>query len=265
MSNDFKLIIKKFTENHDIRIYPIADIHLGAEECMEREWGQFCNDVLNDPYAYITLGGDLINNSTRNSVGNGVYRDIYSPREQKRRIAEALMPLRDRILCGVEGNHEARSSKESDDSIMYDIFCKLDLEHIYREHMAFVKIQIDASKNNGTTKGTKNPTYVLCVTHGSGGGMTGASVNRNEKYGYMLSGVDALITGHCHKPFVTQPSRINVDSHNNRITLVPFKVCSATSWLTYGGYAMQKMLMPSSFAPQVMTLSGDHKEIKVTM
>ena len=259
--DDFKLIIKKFTTPNDIHLYPIADVHLGAEECMEREWGQFCNDILNDPCAYITLGGDLVNNSTRNSVGNGVYRDIYSPREQKKRIAEALMPLRDRILCAVEGNHEARSSKESDDSITYDILCKLDLEHVYREHMAFVKIAYDIPGKNGK----KSPTYVLCVTHGTGGGMTGASVNRNEKYGYMLSGVDALITGHCHKPFVTQPSRINVDAHNNKITLVPFKVCSATSWLSYGGYAMQKMLMPSSYALQMMTLSGDHKEIKVTM
>lgn len=261
MSTDFNLIVKKFTNHEDIHIYPIADVHLGAEECMEREWGQFCNDVLNDPNGYITLGGDLVNNSTRNSVGSGVYRDIYSPREQKKKIAEALMPLRDRILCAVEGNHEARSSKESDDSITYDILCKLDLEHVYREYMAFVKMQWDCPKGNGKT----NPCYVLCVTHGSGGGMTGASVNRNERYGYMLSNVDAIIVGHNHKPYVTEQSRINVDTHNNKITLVPFKVCSATSWLSYGGYAMQKMLLPSSHALQVMTLSGDHKEIKVTM
>ena len=49
------------------------------------------------------------------------------------------------------------------------------------------------------------------------------------------------------------------------LTVKPFKVISATSWLAYGGYAAQKMLTPSSFAPQVMTLKGDRKEIKVTM
>lgn len=77
--------------------------------------------------------------------------------------------------------------------------------------------------------------------------------------------MDALIVGHSHKPFVTQPGKISVDTHNNKISIKPFKVVTSTSWMDFGGYAAQKMLLPSSHALQTITLCGTKKEITVTM
>lgn len=261
MTGDFELIVHKFPENKDITIIPISDVHLGAAEHKEAEWRRFCDMVLNTPNVYITLGGDLLNNATKNSVSN-VYDETMRPREAKKLMVEMLTPIKERIICSVTGNHERRSSKDVDDDPTYDIMCKLDLEHLYRENIAFVKIQMGDPDANGT----KNPTYVLTITHGSGGGIyTGGSVNRNERFGYVLDGVDCLIVGHTHKPFVTQPGKIKVDPFNNKVSVRPFKVVSSTSWLDYGGYAMQKMLLPSTHAPQTITLRGDKKEIIVTM
>lgn len=261
MQNDFDLIKYHFDKNDDIEIYPISDVHLGAAEHMDVEWDSFCSHILEKPNAYITLGGDLINNSTRNSVAN-VFEETMRPREQKKRMAEMLEPIKSRILCAVTGNHERRSAKDADDDPTYDIMCKLDLEDIYRENIAFVKIQIGDVKGTGTA----NPTYTIVVTHGAGGGMlTGGSVNRNERFGYVIDGMDCLIVGHTHKPFVTQPSKLKIDPFNNKVSLRPFKVVSSTSWLNYGGYAAQKMLIPSSHAIQNVRLCGDHKDIKVTM
>ena len=250
MQKDFDLLQYHFESNNDIEIYPISDVHLGAAEHMETEWDSFCSHLLEKPNAYITLGGDLINNSTRNSVAN-VFEETMRPREQKKRMAEMLEPIKSRILCAVTGNHERRSTKDADDDPTYDIMCKLDLEDIYRENIAFVKIQIGDIDGCGT----KNPTYTLVVTHGAGGGMlTGGSVNRNERFGYVVDGMDCLIVGHTHKPFVTQPSKLLIDPRNNKVSIRPFKVVSSTSWLDYGGYAAQKMLIPSSHAPQVIRL-----------
>lgn len=261
MLSDFELITHEFPERRDLVIIPLSDIHLGAREHMEREWTSFCDTVLRQPNVYVTLGGDLINNATRSSVSN-VFDDTLRPREQKKMMVEMLAPIRNRILCAVTGNHERRSTKDVDDDPTYDIMCKLDLEHLYRENIAFVKIRIGDLAGNGM----KNPTYTLAVTHGAGGGIfTGAAVNRNERFGYVIDGLDCLIVGHTHKPFVTQPSKIFVDTHNNKIAVKPFKVVSSTSWLGYGGYAAQKMLLPSSHAVQVITLKGTKKEIIVTM
>ena len=261
MHSDFELIQKHFKDRDDITIIPISDVHLGAAEHMESEWNAFVNQIQSVPNAYVMLGGDLINNSTRNSVAN-VFSETMRPREQKRIMAEMLEPIKDRILCAVTGNHERRSGKDADNDPTYDIMCKLDLEHLYRENVAFLKMQF--GKQNGD--GIKNPTYCFVVTHGAGGGMlTGGSVNRNERFGYVIDGMDCLIVGHTHKPFVTQPSKIKIDTHNNKVSVKPFKVVSSTSWLEYGGYAAQKMLIPSSHAPQIITVCGNHKEIKVTM
>lgn len=267
MLPDFEMIQHKIAGNSDVRLYPISDVHLGAAEHMTRKWELFCQDILKDPRAYILLGGDLINNATRNSVSN-IFEETMRPREQKKLMVSMLEPLKDRILCAVTGNHERRSTKDADDDPTYDIMCKLDLEHLYRENLAFVKIRVgeDTSPSGHRTHGRDRPTYVFAVTHGAGGGiLTGGAVNRNERFGYILDGVDALIVGHTHKPFVTQPSKIVIDPRNNQISVRPFKVISSTSWLDYGGYAAAKMLLPSSHAPQVITLKGKHKSIKVEM
>ena len=261
MRSDFDLIQHKFQAKSDITIIPVSDVHLGAAEHMTREWSSFCEMVAGTPNVYITLGGDLINNGTRTSVTN-VFDETMRPREQKKIMVEMLSPIKDRILCAVSGNHERRSMKDTDTDIVYDIMCKLDIEDLYRENMAFVKIKI----GNAGIAGDRNPCYCICVTHGAGGGiLSGGTINRNERFGYAIDGVDCLIVGHTHKPIVSQPGKIVVDKLNNLVSIKPFKVVSASSFLNFGGYAAQKMLLPTTHALQTVTLKGTHKEIIVTM
>lgn len=267
MLPDFEIIQHQFYGGHDITVIPISDVHLGSPGCMEQQFIQFIQTVKDTPNMYLTLGGDLIDNGTRSSVTN-VFRATMFPSEQKKMMAKILEPVRDRILCIVPGNHERRSGKEADDDPTYDIAAKLDLEHLYRENIAFLKIQLgEAERESGMRpNGYLRPTYTIVLVHGAGGGiMTGASVNRGERFGYVIDGMDALIVGHTHKPFTTQPGKILFDARNNQVSVKPFKVICATSWLEYGGYAARGMLLPSSHCLQTMTLSGKKKEIVVTM
>lgn len=261
MLSDFEIITHKFPQRPDLHLYAVGDVHLGAQEHMEREWQYFCDRVLEDPNAYILLLGDLMNWGLKNSVTN-VYAETARPREQKRIMAEMLTPLKSRILCAVPGNHERRGMKEADDDPTYDIMCKLDLEHLYRESMAVVRIQMGKKDGEGTT----NPTYCIVVTHGAGGGMlSGGVINRNERWGYAIDGADMIVVGHSHKPMLSQPAKLKIDPHNGKVTVKPFKVLVATSWLNYGGYAAQKMLLPASHARQIITLCGKRKDIRVEM
>lgn len=260
MLPDFEMIIHKFPERKDITIIPIADVHLGARECMEQEFIEFINKVADTPNTYICLLGDLLNNAVKSSVSN-IYEELYRPSEAKKMMAKILEPVREKILFSVTGNHERRSSRETDDDLNYDIMAKLDLEHLHRENMAFVKIQF----GDRDIKGISRPTYTICGSHGSGGGMTGAGVNRTERFSYAIDNLDVFVSAHTHKPVVSQPGKIYIDTHNNQVKIRPFKVVTATSWLTSGGYSLQKLLTPTSHALQTLTLCGDHKEMVVTM
>ena len=260
------MIQHKFLSGQDITVIPIADVHLGSPGCLEQEFIKFIDTVSKTPNVYLVLGGDLIDNGTKSSVTNP-FAATMPPSQQKREMANILSSVRDRILCLVPGNHERRSGKDADDDPVYDIAAKLDLEDLYRENIAFVKIQLGKESNgNVRCAGPERPTYNLVVTHGAGGGIyTGSSVNRGERFGYIIDGMDALIVGHTHKPYTTQPGKIFIDSRNNRVSIKPFKVICATSWLQFGGYAAQQMLSPSTHCLNKITLRGNTKEIIVTM
>lgn len=261
MLNDFEMISHKF-DNDEITIIPVSDVHFGALEHAKREWEQFCRTVLETPSVYLMLGGDLINNSVRSSVANP-FDEVFRPKEQKKRMVEYLNPIKDRILCAVSGNHERRSLKEDDVDLTYDIMSKLDIENLYRENMAFVKMGLGKRKSEGKSE----TTFTFGVTHGSGGGIyTGASVNRNERFGNIIEGLDCLVVGHTHKGTVSKPSKIVIDSRNGKVSVKPYTVISSVSWLNYGGYAMQKMLLPSQVAdPQRIIIGGtrDKKKLEV--
>lgn len=260
MISDFEMIVHRFDET-STTIIPISDVHLGALEHAKKEWEQFCKMVQETPNLYLILGGDLLNNSTRSSVANP-FDEVIRPKEQKKRMVQYLMPIKDRILCAVSGNHERRSLKDDDIDLTYDIMAKLDIEHLYRENMAFMKIGLGQRTED---KGRAEVNYIFGVTHGAAGGSsTGAAVNKNEHFGNVIDGLDCLIVGHSHKGSVSKPSKIVVDRKNEKVTVRPYTVLTCISWLNYGGYAMQKMLAPSQVAdPQRIIINGNRNERKL--
>lgn len=261
MLNDFDLIQHQFSG--DIDIYPIADVHLGAIEHAEPEWQAFLKRLEKDD-AYIVLAGDLLNNSTRGTKFANPFDEVLRPREAKRRMVEYLEPVKDRILCVVSGNHEARTLKDSDQDLTYDICAKLNIEHLYRENMAFMKVECGNRKSEDKSLCS----YVFCVTHGSGGGIyTGAAVNKSERFGNVIEGVDCIITGHVHKGFVSKPAKIVVDARNGFVSMRHYVVISCVSWLNYGGYAARAQLIPAQVCdPQRLHLVANkrHKGIITT-
>ena len=256
--SDFDMIVHRFDGNEDVTIIPVSDVHLGAREHLRKEWDAFVQGVMDKKNTYLLLGGDLLNNGIKTSVSN-VYEETMRPSEAKRQMAAALAPLRERILVALPGNHERRN-RDVDDDPMYDIMCKLDLEHLYRENLAFVKIGLGDKDGNGKY----NPTYMFCVAHGNGGSIyTTASGSAAERFGMSIDGIDCLVVGHTHKPMNAPVGKLKVNPYNNTVSIVPWRLVVSTSWLNYAGYAGQKLLTPTVHCPQEIILSGNHKELKV--
>lgn len=265
MLNDYRMIVHKFDD--EIDIIPIADVHLGAIEHNVDAWENFLLKIKNEPNTYFVLVGDLIQNNVKSSVGSP-FDQVWRPMEQKAIMTKYLEPFKDRILCAVSGNHERRTSKEADQDLTYDIMTKLEIEDLYRENAAFMKINIGDRADRRSVKGrVPNVGYVFCVTHGSAGGrLTGNPINRAEEFSRSIEGLDCLIVGHSHKGAVTRPKRLVIDPHNNKVKPRSYLIVSAESWMNYGGYAAQKMLQPAEDSnPQRLHLRGsnDTKRIEV--
>ena len=259
MLSDFIMIKHEF--DNPITIIPISDVHYGACEHLQNEWTEFCKMVEQSPNTYIILGGDLINNNVRTCGFINPYDELVRPRDQKKHMVEFLKPIKDKILCVVSGNHEGRSLKDDDIDITYDIMAKLDIEDVYRPNMAFMKVSLGHRKNDNTPI----QSYTFAVTHGAGGGIyTGATVNRNERFGNVIENLDCLIVGHTHKGTVSKPSKIVIDRKNDKVSMKHYTVVSMVSWLNYGGYAMKKMLLPAYVAdPQKLNLAMSQKEKRI--
>ena len=211
-----------------------------------------CDRLQQMPDTYIVLVGDLVNNGIRSSVANP-FDETLRPREQKYRMIEYLKPIKDRILCAVSGNHEHRTKKEVDGDITYDILCNLDLETLYREDLAFLKLACGINS------------YAIALTHGCGGGvLTGSAVNKNERFSYTIEGLDCFITTHTHthKGAIARPSRMIFDLSHSTVAQRTCTVVTAESWLNYGGYAALKMLFPAETCRPQKLHFNDKKNVK---
>ncbi len=252
-----KVILREFpAEVEYITLYPIADVHLGAAECMEKKFEAYIKQIEGDPNALVLLGGDLINNGVKSSKTD-VYKEKYPPDEQKERMTELLEPIREKIAAGVSGNHEYRTVRESSQDVMKDIFVALRIKDRYTPDSAFIKISLGEKQNK------KPATYMIYLSHGAGGGSTlGAGITRQDNYQYSIEGIDISVTGHTHKPTKTPTARLTFDSRNNNIIKGNTLIFVCTSWLDYGGYPVRGQMKPTAFYPDTIRLDGRQKAWK---
>ena len=257
MLKDFDLIRHSFPDCKGIDIYPIADVHLGAIEHAETEWEDFIKRV-KDENAYLITVGDLLNNSTRGVKFANPFDEVMRPMEAKNKMTEYLAPLKDHILCVTTGNHEERTKKDSDQDLTYDICCRLGIEDRYRPNVCFMVVSIGERKAYDKVKA--DVSFTFCVTHGNfGGALTGGMVNKNERFGSIIEGMDILVTAHAHRGAVTKPSKIVIDPRNNMVSMKHYVAISCVSWMAYGGYAARKMLTPAKTCdPQKIRLCFDN-------
>jgi predicted phosphodiesterase len=250
-----KVIIRQYPrETEYLTLYPVSDVHWGAAECMEREFRSYLKKIEGDPNAAVLLAGDLLNNGVKSSKTD-VYKEKYPPDIQKEMMIDLLMPIRNKIVAGVSGNHEYRTVKESCQDVMKDVFMGLQIKDCYSPDAAFVKISLGEKIKN-----KKQATYMIYLSHGSGGGsMLGAGVSRQDNYQFTIEGVDISVTGHTHRPTKTPSARLMFDSRNNNVIKSNTLIFVCTSWLDYAGYPERAQMRPTAFYPDTIRLDGTKK------
>jgi predicted phosphodiesterase len=251
-----KVITREYPAEWDYAtLYPIGDLHMGAETCKEAEFAKYVQTIEKDDRAIVMLLGDLMNNGIKSSVTN-VYDEIYTPKEQKRRVIELLKPIKGKIVSAVRGNHELRTDKEVNIDVMEDICHELGIEDAYAGDVAFVKISLGHKKLD-----SKKQTYTILNVHGAGGGMyIGTGLNKVQNFQYCFEGLDIVISAHTHQPIKSPVARYIFNPYHNTFKTENTCLFVCTSWLGGETYAERKLMRPTAFHPDTIQISGKAKE-----
>ena len=98
--------------NGEVTVVFLGDVHWGSPHCNRKMLVDILKWISITPNAFVLLMGDMIEMSTKTSVGAGVYEQIRPPQEQIKETITFLKPIRHKILGYFSGNHEFRAYKD---------------------------------------------------------------------------------------------------------------------------------------------------------
>jgi hypothetical protein len=225
-------IKSKYNGKYDsIYLLFIGDLHIGNKHFNKK----YLYDALkfakiNKNRTRIILMGDLIECSTKTSVGRSVFDEDFPVYKQFDYSVNIFNPYVDMIDTVVEGNHEERIIKDTSFEIVQEFCKRLGIMECYGKFNSVLNID------------TGNLVYSVNIWHGCGGGTTeSSSINRMLKMREnCLAHIYAM--GHTHK-LLSFEKVINIpDINNNKVLKVNQLFINTGSALDNGGYGEQKGL-----------------------
>jgi predicted MPP superfamily phosphohydrolase len=242
-----KFVKKTLKPNKEFNIVCLNDWHLGSHAVNHDLLAKITNFIdCNRDNTRILLNGDLFHNINKHSKGS-MSDQCMTPQEQFDWAVEIFKPYADLIDGVVLGNHDIRTENETEIDIML-MFCKMiGIEKTYLKYRGIVGYSIN--KNF----------YSIEMYHGTGGGGTIASVERNLKR-FKRSTADIMYCGHYHKEYAKPVKEYHIDPYNARTKEYKKWFLCGNTLVDTEKYA-EKFAYDESFPSQaVIKLSGIRKQ-----
>lgn len=181
-----KFYHKKFTTK-DFNLYPIGDWHLGSRQCNEKFIKKVIGQIQQDPKGYFVGMGDFMENAVVGSKSD-VYMQSLPPKGQMEYIVELLMPIKDKGLFFIAGNHESRTTRLA--GLTPEQYIGYQLDVPFCGYSCLATFQLTSKTPN---------TFICYFHHNYGGGFShGGKVNRAEALRKIVPTADAIFSGHFH-------------------------------------------------------------------
>lgn len=251
-----------------LNIEIFSDLHLGSSKCDYKAIQERIRKVRDNQDTYCIVLGDVLNNSTKTSVGD-VYEEELTPMQQVKSAVSLFEPIKDKIIGVVSGNHEKRSYRTEGIDLLYFMCAELGIQDKYDPvgallFLRFGELSRGVKETNGSGK-VRKILYTIYLTHGSGGGrLVGGKANGLQRLGQIINS-DIICVGHTHLPMTFREKTFEVDERNSTITEKETVFVNASSTLDYESYAETFGFKPSSKQSPVIKLNGTRKNILVTL
>lgn len=254
-----------YPEDGDIiELVPIADVHLGDSTADIQLFKDTVEYIRSTPNCYTILNGDIINNATKTSPSD-VYGAVMSPMEQLELAVSILEPIKDKILCIQDGNHERRTMRTDGMDVSRLIAMQLGLSDRYSSGMTLLFIRFPSTYRNGKTKRRLPSVYRILCTHGAGGGRTaGAKVNRMTQLTSIVD-ADIYLYSHTHMPAVIRQGFLRADARAGTVKNVDKLFINTGAYLGFGGYGEQFEFVPPSTRHPHIYLDSTKADARVAL
>jgi hypothetical protein len=216
-----------------VRLYGIGDVHLGNPFSDEKRLIKTIEQIKADPQARVIITGDLLEMVTKSSLGE-IWAQTMTPFQQAEHAVELLEPIKDRIIAGVEGNHEDRAYKELGFLPIQMIMARLGLNvsEVYTPIGGVLFISIDSPKQGKTV-------FTVYFKHGSGGGKSmGVKANRLNEMKYEVI-ADVYIRAHDHGQMGFTSATWIPNTEKKTIVQHRHLHVNSNTFLGWGGYAIK--------------------------
>lgn len=244
-------------------VYPLADWHIGDQNCILTQIGETLNEIEKNPYALAVLNGDLMNTALKTSVSD-VYSEMLTPMQQVERLVDMLLPIKDKIIGVTTGNHENRVYRNDGLDLMRLVCRELGIEDKYAPEGVLIFLSFGQKAQSHHTDGQKQ-TYTIYATHGSGGGRKeGAKAIRLADMGCIVDS-DVFLHSHTHLPMIMKENYFRVNMGNGSASCVERLFVNTAASLGYGGYGQSMEFKPNSVSCPVIRLESQKKKMTATM
>lgn len=245
-----------------LKIVPTADWHYADPRCNVGYIKHTVERIKNDADTYCILNGDLANFALKGSKSN-IYDQRIHPQDQLDWMVETLLPIKDKILCYTDGNHEARCYNDCGIMPGKYVTAALGIQDRLSDGAALLFLSF-GTQSRERSRGRKM-TYSIYAKHGRAGGKKeGGKVNALIDFADNVD-ADAYVMSHVHMPFQSSMAYYRVSPATRSISLVNKLFVSTSAALDFGGYGEIGGYRPAAIADMTITLDGSRRRMRADM
>ena len=175
--------LTRYAHGDEFRLYGLGDLHLGCPTVDEKALRALVGRIAEDPRAHW--------------IGMGDYGDLIDARDPR----FGFLPIRDRCLGLLEGNHETSVYKRTNYSLLTAVAEALRLQHLILGYEGFV-VWPFARRHDGASKpnGAGAFTITIQAAHGAAAPRrSGSLYNNAEVLKSRYPSADVIFRGHGHQ------------------------------------------------------------------